>query len=97
MSAYLSQFSFTEQGVRAAKDNAQIVPKIRQAAEAAGGRVIGCWWTFGQYDGFLVLEMPDDETAARFLIQSAMQGNARSVTTRCFSEEEVARIVKGLP
>jgi uncharacterized protein with GYD domain len=62
-----------------------------------GGRKIGIWWALGQYDAVFVFEAPDDESATRQLLAAGMQGNARTMTMRCFSEEEMTRIVQGLP
>ncbi|HEX9076742.1 MAG TPA: GYD domain-containing protein [Anaerolineae bacterium] len=97
MPAYISLVNLTEQGVHNAKGTVERAQAVKKAAEAAGGRVIGVWWTLGQYDLVLIAEAPNDETAARLLLTVAMQGNTRSTTMRAFSEEEMARIVQGLP
>lgn len=97
MSAYITLFNWTDQGIRNAKETVNRAKAVRQAIEAAGGRLIGIWWTLGQYDGVLIFEAPDDEAATRLLLATGMQGNVRTVTLRCFSEEEMARIVQGLP
>ena len=64
--------------------------------EAAGGHFIGGWWLLGAYDGVVIFETPDDETATRVLLAVGMLGNARTTTMRAFSEEEMLRIVQGL-
>jgi uncharacterized protein with GYD domain len=97
MSAYITLFNWTDQGLRNVKETVKRAPAVGQAAQAAGGRVIGVWWTLGQYDGVLIFEAPDDETATRLLLVTGMQGNVRTTTMRCFSEEEMERIVQGLP
>ncbi len=97
MSAYISLFNVTDQGIRNAKDTMKRMQAMRQAMESAGARVIGAWWTLGQYDGFVIFEAPDDLTAARLLVLSGMQGDTRSMTMRCFSEEETQAIMQGLP
>jgi uncharacterized protein with GYD domain len=40
---------------------------------------------------------PDDETAMRMTIATAMQGNVRTMTMKAFSEGEMKHIVAGLP
>jgi len=97
MSAYVTLFSWTEQGVRNAKDTVNRAKALRQATEAAGGRLIGIWWTLGQHDGVVIFEAPNDETATRLLVATGMLGNVRTETMRAFSEEEMERIVQGLP
>jgi len=97
MPAYVSLINWTEQGVKTVRDAVNRGRAVEQALEKVNGRKIGVWWTMGPYDGIFLFEAPDDETASRVLLASAMQGNVRSTTMRCFSEEEMARIVQGLP
>ena len=96
MPAYVTLFNWTEQGVRNVKDTAKRAQAAREAWEAAGGRFIGVWWTFGQYDGFVVHEAPDDVTANRLLINTGMKGDVRTTTLRAFSELEIAEILEDL-
>jgi uncharacterized protein with GYD domain len=97
MPAYVSLFNLTEQGIKTVKDTVQRAQIVKKQAEAVGGRVIGIWWLQGQYDGIIIFEAPDEDTAMRSVIASGMQGNNRTVTMRAFSEDEMARIVGGLP
>ena len=97
MAAFVTLINWTEQGVHNAKDSVNRARAFRQAAEAAGGRLIGIWWTLGAYDAVGILEAPDDETATRLMLAAGMLGNVRTQTLRAFSEEEMERIVGGLP
>ncbi|HBY99061.1 MAG: GYD domain-containing protein [Ardenticatenaceae bacterium] len=97
MPAYITLLNFTEQGIRNVKDTVTRARDAAQAAQAAGGRWIGVWWTLGPYDLVVVSEAPDEETATRQLLAAGMQGNVRTMTMRAFSEEEMERIVQGLP
>lgn len=97
MPAYVSLFNFTEQGIKSVKDSTKRAEAVRQAAAAVGGRVIGIWWLMGQFDGMILFEGPDDETAMRQLIANGMLGNIRTNTLRAYSEEEMARVIGGLP
>ncbi|HXF60539.1 MAG TPA: GYD domain-containing protein [Caldilineaceae bacterium] len=96
MPAYVTLFNFTEQGIRNVKESPNRAREAAQAAQSMGGRFIGVWWLLGQYDGLVIIEAPDDETATRLLLATGMQGNVRTMTMRAFSEEEMARIVQGL-
>jgi uncharacterized protein with GYD domain len=97
MAAYISLVNFTDQGIQNVKETVTRARAAAQVAQTAGARFIGVWWTLGPYDLVAVIEAPDDETATRLLLATAMQGNVRSVTLRAFSEEEMERIVQGLP
>jgi uncharacterized protein with GYD domain len=96
MPAYVTLFNWTEQGIRNVKDTAKRAKAARELWEKQGGRFIGIWWTQGQYDGVVVHEAPDDETATRLLMALARQGNIRTSTLRAFGEEDIDRIVQGL-
>ena len=96
MPAYIILINLTEQGVEDVKNSVDRARAVEKAVEAAGGRKIGVWWTLGQYDMVYIAEGPDDETAARLLMQIGMQGNVRTTTMRAFSEEEMEHIVSGL-
>jgi uncharacterized protein with GYD domain len=96
MPTYLTLFNWTEQGVKNVKDTAKRAQAARETWEAAGGRFIGVWWTFGQYDGFVVHEAPDDATANRLLVSTGMKGDIRTTTLRAFGEEEIEGILENL-
>ena len=97
MPAYVTLFNWTEQGIRDVKQTAERAKAVRAGFEAAGGSLVGIWWTLGQYDGVLVGVAPDDETVTRLLMVTGMQGNVRTMTMRAFGEEEIESIIKGLP
>ena len=97
MAAYISLVNFTDQGIKNVKDTVKRTKAAAQAAQAAGARFIGVWWTLGPYDLVAVIEAPDDETATRLLLATTMQGNVRTMTMRAFSEDEMEHIVQGLP
>ena len=96
MPAYITLFNWTDQGVRNAKNTSERAQAAREAWEAAGGRFIGIWWTFGEYDGVVVHEAPDDATANKLLFATGMQGNIRTTTMRAFGEEEIEGILEEL-
>src|SRR6266516_786393 len=47
-----------DQGVKNVKGAATRWEQGRAAIEQAGGRIIGLWWTQGQYDAVSVIEWP---------------------------------------
>ena len=97
MPAYVILNKFTEQGIRHVKDTTKRAEATRKAFEAAGGRMIGIWWTQGQYDSVAIVELPDDESVVALLLQIGQQGNVQTQTLRAFSEQEMAGIIARLP
>ena len=55
MPRYLSLIKFTEQGAKNLKQSAARAAAFRNAAEKAGVKIEGQYWTVGAYDGALIL------------------------------------------
>jgi uncharacterized protein with GYD domain len=70
-------------------------PENRRAAlspviEAAGGKLHGYWYAFGDTDVFALFEAPDDVTAAGLLVKVSSTGAFTKVsTTRLLTVEEI--------
>jgi uncharacterized protein with GYD domain len=47
----------------------------------------------GEYDFIIVLEAPDDETAATLVLRVAAVGNVRSKTMRAFDADQMSDII----
>lgn len=62
--------------------------EIRKIAEPLGGSLVGYWYAFGDYDGYVVLELPDNVSAAAVLADIAASGAARVSTTPLLTVEE---------
>jgi uncharacterized protein with GYD domain len=97
MSTYLIFSSWTQQGVQSAKESPARLDAAKQAAKAAGGEIKAVYLVTGEYDFILVVEAPNDETLARLVIATGMQGNLRTKTVRAFSEDEYRKIIASLP
>src|SRR5262249_41524435 len=96
MAKYILLTNWTEQGVRNVKDS----PKRHEAAQAAAKK-LGCelrktYMTMGAYDFVLVLEAPNDEAAAKFVLTLASGGNVRTTTLKAFSEPSYRSIIGSL-
>lgn len=97
MPSYLSLIKWTEQGIRNIKQSPGRLDAVKQAAQAAGGRVVFFYLTLGDYDIATLMELPNDEAAARLLLTIASQGNVRTTTLKAFTENEYRTIIAGLP
>ncbi len=97
MPGYITLYKFTEQGGSKIKDLQKRIADSKALLEKMGGRAIGVWLTFGEYDLVAIGEAPDDLTAAAFTAAVATQGNATSITMRAFSEDEIGQIISRLP
>lgn len=64
--------------------------------EKAGGKLIGGYYTFGDYDFVLVMEAPNDEAVMSLVLKVGSAGNVRTKTLKAFTAEEGIKIIKGL-
>ena len=97
MATYVILGNLTDQGIRNIKESPQRVAKVRQAVEAAGGKVLGYYATMGRYDFVMVSEGPSDEAALGLLLAAGSQGNVRTETLKAFPLEAFEQIIKRLP
>ena len=62
--------------------------------EAAGGKLHGLWYAFGDADGYLLIEAPDDIKAASILVKAASTSAYTSVsTTKLLTVEEALEVL----
>lgn len=93
MPKFLTLINFTEQGIKSFKDTAKRADAFVKKAKDAGVTINNILWTVGPYDGAILFEAPDEQTAAGLLVQLAAQGNVRTQTLRAFDREEIAAVV----
>lgn len=97
MTTYITLFKFTQQGIANVKESPDRVKRAKAMLEQMGSRMIGAWWTMGEYDLIAITEGPDDQTAALATLAIVRAGNVTSVSLKAFNEEEFAQIVAKLP
>jgi len=96
MAQYLTQVAYTSAAwATLAKNPQDRIGVVSKALENLGGRVVGGWLCFGDYDTVLISEMPDHVSAAAFAMAIAAGGACKSVkTTPLLSTEEGLEAMK---
>ena len=94
MATYISTVKFTEQGFKAIKDTTKRAAAIKVATKKLGIKVTNIFWILGAYDGLLIFEAPDDETATGMLLQLGSEGNLHTTTVRAFNAGEMDKILE---
>jgi uncharacterized protein with GYD domain len=64
--------------------------------EKMGGKLIGGYYTFGEYDVVIVMEAPNDEAVMSMMLKVGSAGNVRTKTLKAFTAEEGIKIIRGL-
>lgn len=93
MPIYLHQWRYKDKEVKAMvlrpQDREEVV---RIAVEAFEGRLHAFYLCFGKYDGLIITEFPDNETALACLMAIVGQGGAAALeTTTLISADEARR------
>jgi uncharacterized protein with GYD domain len=96
MAVFIGLVNFTDQGIRNVKDSPDRYEAFRAMAERVGVTVKGVYYTIGRYDMVLIME-GSDEAAVTAMLKVGSLGNVRTETLRCFSLEEMRKIVGKLP
>lgn len=96
MPHYLIKFSQTpETWARLIKNPEDRRGPVSQVTEALGGKLVGYWYAFGDADGYVLIEGPDNVSAAAEAVAVAASGALTSVsTTVLLTVEEMLEALK---
>ncbi len=93
MATYVILATFTDQGVKTAKDSPKRAEAFKQMAKTFGVTVKEIFWTQGRYDIVVLTDAPDELTATALNLSLGALGNIRTESLRAFSADEMATIV----
>ena len=93
MMNYVVLATFTDQGVKNAKDSPKRAEAFRQMAKTFGVTVKDIFWTQGRYDIVTVVEAPDELSATALNLSLGALGNIRTESLRAFTSEDMMKIV----
>ena len=93
MPTYVTLASFTEQGVRNAKDSLKRADAFKEMAKKHGVTVKDIYWTQGRYDIVTITEASDDISATALSLSIGALGNIRTETLRAFSASDMETII----
>lgn len=96
MATFISTINFTEQGIKAIGDTTKRAAALKVASKKLGVKITNIYWTLGSYDGLLIFDAPDDETATALLLRLSAGGNVRTTTVRAFTASEMDKALSKL-
>lgn len=88
MSKHVVLMKFTEQGLANIQQSPDRASAFRAAAEKAGVEVEAQLWTAGSYDAILILNAPDEATAAGMVLGLSKAGNVSTCMLQAFDAHE---------
>ena len=95
MPTYIALHNFTDQGIRTITETIQRADGAADLAKQYGAS-LQTYWSAGPYDVVYILEAPDDESAAAFLLDVGSRGVVRTTTLRAYDREEMSSMIEKL-
>jgi uncharacterized protein with GYD domain len=92
MATFLTLIKFTERGEKDLKDTCKRAAEFKTHAKKHGIEVKEQYWCLGAYDGFIVFDAPDDETATAAMLSLSSRENVTTQTLRSFNAAEMSKI-----
>ena len=93
---HLCQTISTEQGISKIKESSDRYNSFKASLEKAGGKLIGGYYTFGEYDVIIIIEAPNDEVVMSLVLKVGSAGNVRTKTLKAFNAEQGIKVIKDL-
>jgi uncharacterized protein with GYD domain len=97
MATYIVLMKFTDQGIRTIKNSPERATQAAELAKTFGCEMMQIYWTVGEYDGVVITEAQDEQSAAAFSYAISALGNVRTQSLRAFTKDEVSAVVAKLP
>ena len=96
MAKYIALMNWTDQGIKNVKESPGRLDAARGLAKKLGCEMHDFYMTIGSYDMMVIMDAPDDETVAKFILMTGAGGNVRTTTLKAFSEDAYRKIVGSL-
>jgi len=82
--------NWTDEGIKNVKDAPSRIEDTHDAVAKAGGKM-QLYYTLGECDFIMVLEVPDDKAIMKILLWLGSKGNVRTKTLKAWTEAEAAK------
>src|SRR6185503_8907496 len=97
MATFITTIKFTDQGETDIQDTTKRAGSFKVTAKKMGVKVTDIFWTMGAFDGVLIFEAADDETATAVMLHLGSLDNLHTATVRAFRAAEMDEILAKLP
>ena len=93
MATFISTVNFTQKGIEAIGESTKRAAAFTSAVEKRGVNVSKIYWTLGAFDGLVIFDAPDDESATAAMLQLSSKGTVHTSTVRAFDASEFDKII----
>jgi uncharacterized protein with GYD domain len=96
MAHYMFQAAYTPDALaKLMKNPEDRIASVTKVVEKLGGKVIGGWFCYGEFDAVLITELPDNVSAASFSVAASAGGALKANrTTPLLTREEMMQMFK---
>lgn len=96
MPTYVLLTNFTPRGIENVHDSPDRTEKAKALVESMGGTWQAFFYTLGRYDGLVIADFPNDDTAVQTVLTLASSGNVTTETLRAFTLDEFRDIIDAM-
>jgi len=91
MPKYLLEVNYTLDGIKGlkAEGGSARVAAVKEATEAAGGKLEAMYFAFGEFDVYVIVDYPDNMTAAGAALTVSASGAAKVRTVVLVTANEI--------
>ena len=93
MATFITLANYTAQGIANIKESPARIEAAREQLAPLGVEIKDTYVTMGEYDLVVVVEAPDNYTAAKALIALGAQGNVSTTTLAALTEQEFKNLI----
>lgn len=97
MPMFIISMSWTDQAIRAIKEAPKRAQYGRELGKKFGVEYKALYMTSGDSDLLAVVETPNGDNVAKFVLALCSRGNIRTRTSRAWTEAEYHKMVSELP
>ena len=97
MAHFVILLRWTQKGIEHVKDSPARFEHFKETVEAVGGEMLSFHMTLGEYDMMAVVNVPNDEAAAKLELAVRAVGTVDIETLRAFDESEYHNIIDDMP
>lgn len=96
MARFITTIKFTEKGLEHIKDTSKRAAAFKSAAKKMGVKVLEIYWTLGAFDGLIIFDAADDESATAVMLYLSSKDYVRTSTLRAFDAGQIEKVVAKL-
>ena len=92
MALFLSRFNYSTDAMKGLlKEPQDRSVAAREMADSLGGKLLGFWYAFGEFDGVYLMEAPDNASAAAVAMAVGAAGAVSDVETTVLLDMDEAQ------